>query len=267
MLTREVRINGQYFNVALAKDKEFFDEHWRQLEEGKEEPQTYKFLEQHLTRETTMLDIGAWIGTMTIYGARLAKKVIAFEADPHAIESLTANLASNPEIANVEVVPSFIGRESGVATLYSEHYGNNSASSAYWKTGLSSWKVNSINLDEFLASRSVSGKLLVLMDIEGAEYDVVPYLRLFDDFADVTLVLSLHPHLIARTVQKNDVFSKLIRRIKVVWSTARVLRVYRYFDKVNDSQNNATSKFSILKELALTGALSKARKELFFEKK
>ncbi len=66
---------------------------WPTFADGSWEPTTFKIFDRFLDKEKTFVDIGAWIGPMTLYAAPNAKKVFSFEPDPVAYESLIQNIA------------------------------------------------------------------------------------------------------------------------------------------------------------------------------
>lgn len=261
---REVQIRNCRFNIIMEKDIEFFDSYWNALENGDEEPSTFQVIEEKVTKKTTVLELGAWIGTMALYEACLAKQVYAFEADPVALESLKNNIAENPEIKNIQAIEKLVSNEEGIHYFYSEHSGNNSASSVFKVDGKSSWKVEAVNLDSFVAEKEISGPIFLNVDIEGAEYSVFPPLKKIFKCKNIQMCLSLHPHLIANTVRGNTLMSKLIRRLKLLWLNYRVLRVRRHFSRMLDANLMPTSKYFVLWELLVRGKLDSDKKELFF---
>ena len=59
------------------------------------EVHTHKILEKFLDSNHSFIDIGAFIGPTTLYGAFIAKKVYAIEPDPIAFNELKKNVLLN----------------------------------------------------------------------------------------------------------------------------------------------------------------------------
>jgi hypothetical protein len=93
-----------------------FESFWKSVERGEWEPYTFSVLDRFVTPETTVIDIGAWIGPVTLYAAKTAKHVFAIEPDPVAFKELSA-LASVP---NVSLFNHAILNRNGKVTLGGE---------------------------------------------------------------------------------------------------------------------------------------------------
>ena len=199
--------------------------------------------------------------------ARKAKKVFLFEADPVAIESLQANLNVNPDINNISVVHGAVSAESGRTKIYSDASGNNSGSSLYKTAGKSSWDVPKIDLDQFIVEQSITEPVLVKMDIEAAEYDVIPGTSFWRQFNDLSICLSIHPQLIANSITGNGLIAKIRRRIRVVTKTWQLLSIFQYFPYRINVNLEPVTRFNICKQLLFAGHIPSSCKELFLTKK
>ena len=101
MSVSEVRIGGR--TIRVADEQPTF---WERVAGGRWEPGTLAAIDRLVDRRTTFLDLGAWVGPTTLYAAAVARRVIAVEADPAALDQLQRNLAVNPDLAQrIEVVP------------------------------------------------------------------------------------------------------------------------------------------------------------------
>ena len=76
-----------------------------------------EFLTNFFTPESTVLDIGAHIGTLTIPFAYTAKKVYAFEPTPTTRASLERNIALN-DLRNITVFPFALGSKETEAFVH-----------------------------------------------------------------------------------------------------------------------------------------------------
>ena len=261
---RSVRIRNCVFNVIMDRDIDFFGRHWDALENGEEEPATFQMMESLINKDTTVIEVGAWIGTMALYEARLGKIVYAFEADPVALKSLQNNVAQNPDMENIRVVGKVVSESSGRQKLYSEHSGNNSASSIYKVDGKTVWEIEAVNLDDFIVEQGIEGPIFLNVDIEGGEYAVLPALKIFSMNQKIQMCLSLHPHLLAQSVEGNGLLAKIRRRLVLLWKNYKVLRVSTHFSRMLDANLLPTSKSAVLWDLLIRGKLDVDKKELFF---
>ncbi len=73
------------------------DEFWTSILDW--EPATFEAFHKLITPDTTVIDIGAWIGPTVLFAAHLAKRVIAVECDPHAMFELSQNVLQNPHLS------------------------------------------------------------------------------------------------------------------------------------------------------------------------
>jgi FkbM family methyltransferase len=77
---------------------------------------------QHVSRDSTVIDVGANIGLSTIALARFAKHVIAFEPSPPNAAFLRRNLDLN-RITNVEIVTAAASSEPGTLQFHVAQFG------------------------------------------------------------------------------------------------------------------------------------------------
>ena len=71
------------------------DDFWETCENGWEEA-TFDVLVSQLAQGSTFVDVGAWIGPMTLVAAACGARVVAYEPDPTAADELAENVAVNP---------------------------------------------------------------------------------------------------------------------------------------------------------------------------
>ena len=88
---RSVTVGGCTFMVVAGRHDEF----WDTCEKGWEAT-TFAVLTSRLTTGSTLVDVGAWIGPMTLVAAACGARVVAYEPDPAAADELRDNVAANP---------------------------------------------------------------------------------------------------------------------------------------------------------------------------
>jgi len=176
--------------TATHGDEEFqvvADEWWKGYDQF--EPWTLDLV-GNLGKTDIMVDVGAWIGPVSLYASQFADHVLALEPDPIAARVLRRNVDLNG-ITNVNVVESALAAKPGQRRLYQggEHWWGSSMSSLANQAG-ERMDVSAIDLYEML--RLLPGKPdLIKVDIEGGEDE------LFTDAAiwallGCPIILSLH---------------------------------------------------------------------------
>lgn len=164
-------LNGERYRLDPYHSK-----FWHKVSAGAWEPETFAVLDAHLGPDTDYLDIGAWIGPTVLYGARRARHVWCFEPDPAAFRALSWNLELNG-LENVSAFAAALSQDVGVARMagFRGEKGD-STTSLLNPGGAAGSDVLTLRFDQFADSVDLSGVSLVKMDIEGAEFDVLPTL-------------------------------------------------------------------------------------------
>jgi FkbM family methyltransferase len=190
---QRVTVRGATFSVDPAPYEKF----WTNVIEGIWEPETFDVFDAHITPETLMLDIGAWIGPTALYAAQKAARVVAFEPDPVAFEQLGRNLELNHGTDwadRLEIRQTAISVDGEPFRLGSQRAGGDSRSSALFADRRTSWEVSATRLEAVLDEHAAPGQPLFLkIDIEGGEYELVPHIAPLLAEPHVTAYISFHP--------------------------------------------------------------------------
>jgi FkbM family methyltransferase len=143
----------------------------KELQDGLYEPDETRLIQSYLKKSTVFIDIGANIGYYSCLGRYAGLKVIAIEPLLFNLEYLYANLETNGYY-DVEVFPVGLAANTGLATLF----GPGTAASLIqdW-SGKSTKKriVPLATLDLIIGDRFADEKLLIKIDVEGAECEVL----------------------------------------------------------------------------------------------
>lgn len=142
--------------------------------EGDYERATRRMVERLLPRGGTFIDIGAHVGLYTLAAARRAGprgRIYAFEPDPDNYRLLKNNIQRNG-YTNVTALPLAVSARSGRSPFFLSRQGNDRHS--FFPNPNSIFReqcrsVETIALDDFVASTGWPDIDLVKMDIEGAE--------------------------------------------------------------------------------------------------
>lgn len=186
---RERRVGGRA--IQIADDQPTF---WDRVEAGTWEPGTLAALAPHLSPDATFLDIGAWVGPLTLLAASAGARVVAVEADPKAQDQLRRNLAANPDLARrVELVPAAISPTPGEVRLGARRKAGDSMSSVLLADSAQSWSSPAVTPAMLAERLGAVGRLVIKIDIEGAEYDLLPHLGPLLGSRETVVLVSFHP--------------------------------------------------------------------------
>lgn len=144
----------------------------------------YDFRDLTVNAGDVIFDIGAHVGTVTIYLAKMFPQatIYAFEPMPSNFECLQKNIVEN-NVDNVIAVQSAVtkdGRDLAFTfrlALGQSQTAHMSSSEIHKKKDsqheLVQLDVKSVNLDDFMAEHNISAINLLKIDCEGAEYEVL----------------------------------------------------------------------------------------------
>ncbi len=189
----EVRIGSTTVRVRERSDARY-GAFWSTIAAGGFEPATVTVLEHRLGPGRTFVDMGAWIGPFTLVAAALGADVVAFEVDPAAVAELTANVAANPELAaRIDVRAQAVAATSGTVTLDAGKVGLGNGLTRIRPGGDGQGPpVSAVGAAELMADERVTRAALVKIDIEGAEFSVIPRLSPWLRASRPAVLLSVH---------------------------------------------------------------------------
>jgi len=184
--------------LSVADDQPTF---WDKAEGGLWEPETLALMDQQIAPGTTFVDLGAWVGPTALYAAARGARVIALEADPAALAQLRRNLAVNPALAQrIEVLARAVHAAEGRVAFGARRKPGDSMSSVLIAPGAVSWMADTMTPLALAARIGTGGRLFVKLDIEGGEYELLPFMRPLVDRADCRVLVSFHPGILATVI-------------------------------------------------------------------
>lgn len=182
-----IKINHLQFNA-------FPRPFWDLASSGAWEPNTFKTFDQYLDKNHSFIDIGAWIGPTTLYGASLAKHVYSFEPDPIAFDELQHNVNLNPDLKEkISLHPICISNKCGPVQLGTQSEFGDSMSSLLFANRPGAIDTKCITLQRFFDVKNITDCNFIKMDIEGGETLVLPHIADFLVENKITLFVSMHP--------------------------------------------------------------------------
>lgn len=181
--------------LRVADDQPTF---WDRVEAGAWEPGTIALLAREVGPGSTFLDVGAWVGALSLLGAGRGARVVAVEADPVALGQLRRNVAANPGLARqVTIVPRAVAPSPGPVRLGARRKPGDSMSSTLLASSSAvTWTAEAVTPAELAALLPLDGPSLVKIDIEGGEYDLLPHLGPLLDRPGTRLLVSFHPEVL-----------------------------------------------------------------------
>jgi FkbM family methyltransferase len=189
---RSVGVRGK--SLLIADDKPTF---WDRVEAGTWEESTFAVLDRYVDADTTLLDLGAWVGPVSLYGAARGARVVAVEADPAALVQLRANLDANPDLAaRITIVDRAIAPDAQPVRMGARRKPGDSMSSALLAGADSHWDAAAVTPEALAATLGAPARLFVKLDIEGGEYALLPAMGALLDAPATALLLSLHPKIL-----------------------------------------------------------------------
>ncbi len=148
----------------------------RGMQAGAFELDETALLRRHLDAQCVFVDVGANIGYYTAFARQAGAHVVAIEPQPQNLASLYATLLANgwADDARTEVFPLGVGAQPGLLTLYGAS--GPSASLVRGWAGYADRTRQTIpltTLDTLLGDRFPGGRLVIKIDVEGAEEGVL----------------------------------------------------------------------------------------------
>lgn len=209
-MTRQVNTRGRTFTVEDCPLSEGFD-FWTNSYEAGWESDTHLVLEQNLTPNTTLIDVGAWVGPFTLFSSPLCSWIIALEPDPIAVDMLDKNIAHN-NIQNATVCRGALwdGSEITLGVLENGSMGDSMTSILYSKCSRTI-TVPSTTFETLVSEHSLDpSNLFIKMDIEGAESDAL--LMNWDFISEYLppMWLGIHAPLVEDKPSYNNKIQKII---------------------------------------------------------
>lgn len=169
---------------------------WGWVNEGRYDKE-WNLLSAYLRPEHTFLDLGAWVGSHSLFASRIARRVVAVEPDPvaHAILVKNVDFADSP----IEVYQLAVTGHEGAVTLGSGLLGasttrlnpNAGGGIGRWEPG-QTFEAPCTTLREFVQKTQLEDPLFIKMDVEGSEEEILEDLEFFHEHKPV-LYLEQHP--------------------------------------------------------------------------
>lgn len=135
---------------------------------------TYTPLGDEIEKCATIVDIGANIGSFSVFASTYAEdtKVYSYEPSQENFHFLTENIKLN-RLQNIKPYQLAVSGRRGKTRLYIDKKHSTDHSTAIATPGMFSEEVDSVTLQDVLDNNEIESCDLLKMDCEGAEYEIL----------------------------------------------------------------------------------------------
>lgn len=232
----KIAIRNTNFTVHEGSEKATFD----YINTGNWEPYSFDIFDYFIGEKDVVFDLGCWYGITSLYLAHLANTVYAIDPDPVCFEEITKNLTLNPDLSSkIQAFQLAISNKSETLKLFArEKYGASSSSILQRnRDKKKSVDVNTISLREFINKEKITRVDFIKMDIEGAEFLILPTIKEFLEKVNYpTLYVSFHYSFLIENEYAKRVSSKKIT--KIILKIEQLLQVSFLKSKIEKSIQN-----------------------------
>lgn len=193
---------------------------------------TLQFFDAVLPECRRMVDLGGYIGFTSLYAAAQGVVVDSFEPSPANGALFAANLAANPRLAGrVRLHRHAVGARAAVLPLFAKAHADSGASlfqdveRGRVLQGRQEALVQVRPATEVLEAVGLDGATLLKIDIERAEYEVVPAIAELLARHRPFVHLSFHPYNIVRG---EDPYLNSVARLRAALGVAEAVAPYRH---------------------------------------
>ncbi len=199
---------------------------------GFEDP-TLQFFDAALPACRRLIDVGGYFGMLSLYAGDRVDEITLFEPSPSHQAVLRAHLALNPGVgARTTVIQAAVGAAAGEHELFRKGFADSGASlfQVVERQGLLSGACEAlvpvVAAATALAQAGLDADTLLKIDIEGAEYEVIPAIAGLLRQSRPFLQLSFHPF---NLVAAGDAVATNLLRLRRMVDLVEALRGYDYW--------------------------------------
>jgi FkbM family methyltransferase len=214
---------------------------WSKISKGCWEPETFAALKRLLVADSSYCDIGAWIGPTVLYAAKICKNVYCIEPDRVAFMYLLQNIKLN-HLENVLPFHLALSGEKDAICRMASPRGRrgDSMTSMLRADGVSGVEVLCLRWQTWLDLAGKPKIGCIKMDIEGAEFALLPEMKDYLAAHKPGLFVSLHPHLLPKDER--------------ALGMSRVVEVLQLYDNCYDNYGKRVKILSLMEEQVLNRA-------------
>lgn len=195
-MEKNLKILGQAVRIDLVNDY-YGEGFWEKINGNRWEPDTFDFIRSFCDNSTHFFDIGAANGAMSLAAAIKGATVTSYEPDPIIFSVLRRNVELNENLSNrIELKNAGISSKSGKIDFDISSDPEIFSGILFRNSTFEKSKIEVFGLSEQVSEYgSLKEKVVIKMDIEGAEFKILndlAVLKTLEKF-DALLLLAIHP--------------------------------------------------------------------------
>lgn len=132
------------------------------------EEDVYEVSPPRFNKGGVVVDVGANIGSFSIYAASHGAKVFAVEPEPNNLNALRKNIELNRMSNLIKVIPLALGDCAKEVTITDDGGGSTTKN-----LGAVGTKVSQITLDKMFEDESIEAVSVLKIDVEGSEVEII----------------------------------------------------------------------------------------------
>lgn len=234
------KINYRGKEIVYENQPAFF----QTIQAGEWEPETFDILDAFVTPGKIFIDIGAWVGALSIYAARLGGRVFAIEPDPISYKELVQNIVANNVQQQIDALDIAISDHTGAGVLNSMTNGFGNSESSLLDRGVidGEKRVRTYTLADLFNTWKINPTevCLVKMDVEGSEVFILNGAKDFLKEHKIRIYISFHPAYYKPFVETFTMFTNIVFPIYTVMDNNMRVHNERTFWEALQSKDNHT---------------------------
>ena len=188
-----IKKNDVTFNI---KDEDHLPSKtlWDRYTKNEWEPETFTLLDMLVKKGNIVVDVGTWVGPVSLYAAKKGATVIGYEPDPIAYNVFQENIKTNPDLIDkITVKEKALSNKDEIKSFYAiDKFGHSGASLNNFSKATTEVKV--VCRDGYSELKDIDWEKVCLLkiDIEGGEFILIPHIKSLLEKHKPNLYLSLH---------------------------------------------------------------------------
>ena len=186
---------------------------WNNVSDNTWEPYTFDIIDKYVTKNSVCIDLGAWIGPVSLYLGQKSKCVYSIEPDVEAIYDLQLNVAANPN-CNIYIKNCAISDIDGFLKLGNDQSLGNSTT----RRGqtFNTFNIKCFTLSSFCNINNITHVDFIKIDVEGSEEIILKDIEFFKKYKP-TVYIQLHNFWFENKQQGNQVAKNIAALYKNVY--------------------------------------------------
>ena len=235
-MIKDLKILGEDIRVDISDDY-YGGDFWTKINNNKWEPDTFDFISTYCDSSTHFLDIGAANGAMSLAAAIKGATVTSYEPDPIIFSVLKRNVELNENLSKqIQLKNAGISSKFGKISFDSSSDPEIFSGILFRNRNFEKSEIEVFSLSEQISEYGLlSGKIVIKMDIEGAEFKILndlTVLKTLEKF-DVLLLLAIHPGF--NRQYKKSKFNKKIS--EKMWRKSNIRESLELFSAIEQFAN------------------------------